>query len=370
MIKTFRYRLYPTNAQERILEQQFAICCELYNAALQERRDAWKYQRKPISYIDQTKQLTHIKPLREDVAGVSANVLENVLKRVQLAFEGFFRRVEKGPNAGYPRFRSARRYDSLTFRQIGNAIHGNRLRLSKIGKIRIKLHRPLEGAVKTLTVKREAGRWLASFVVECEVKPLPACRTTTGIDVGITTFATFSDGSTIENPRYYEVAQKRLRVAARKVTRRRKGSKRRRKAVMVLQRACVHVRNQRTDFHHKLSRVIVNSFGLIAVEDLNVKGLAQSSLSKQINDAGWSNFINKLCAKAEEAARIVVKVNPSGTSQICTCGARVEKTLTQRWHECSACGLSAPRDHVSAQIILARGLRVQALTSPVAECVA
>ena len=370
VIKTYKYRIYPTKRQRETLNQHLAVCAELYNSALQERRDAWALERKSISYFDQSAQMAEIRVVREDVAAVNAQALENVLKRVHLAFGAFFRRIKNGEKPGYPRFRSRQRYGSLTFRQNGYALTGNKLRLSRVGMVRVRLHRAITGAIKTLTVKREAGHWFALFAVECEPEPLPESNQAIGIDVGITAFATFSNGSAVENPRYYEKAQGQLRIAARRVARRQRKSNRRQKAIVLLQRAYSRVCAQRSDFHHKLSRAVVNNFGLIAVENLNVRGLARMRLAKQVHDAGWSSFINKLCAKAEEAARIVVKVNPSGTSQTCICGARVPKTLSQRWHECSACGLSAPRDHVSAQIILERGLRFQASTSPVVECVA
>lgn len=370
MIKTFRYRIYPTKRQEQTLSNQLAICSELYNAALQERRDAWVVQRKRISYFDQTLQLAQIKPLREDVAEINGNVLENVLKRVHLAFDGFFRRVKNGKKAGYPRFRSARRYDSMTFRQIGHALQGDKLRLSKVGNVRIKLHRPPEGSIKTLTIKREAGRWFALFAVEVDVKPLPFCPNAVGIDVGLSSFATLSTGERIQNPRWFRSAQSKLRRLQRRVARRKKGSNGRRKAVLLLQRFHNHVRDQRRDFQHKESRKIVNQNGLIAVEDLNVKGLASGILAKSVNDAGWSNFLFMLAYKAEDAGRVFVKVNPSGTSQMCVCGAEVRKTLAVREHRCTSCGLVGDRDHISAHLILARSVPSGVNVGDLMPCVA
>ncbi|MBI3329674.1 MAG: transposase, partial [Nitrospinae bacterium] len=177
-------------------------------------------------------------------------------------------------------------------------------------------------------------------------------------------FATLSDGTRIENPRYFKTAQARLRRAQRKVARRKGGSHRRRKAVRALQRAHLHIRNQRRDFHHKVARQIVNRFGLIAVEDLNIKGLAAGMLAKAVHDVGWGLFLAILLAKAAEAVRIGVKVYAPGTSQECPCGAPVPKRLGDRWHCCLACGLSIPRDHASALCIKARGHRVYASTWP------
>lgn len=370
--KTFRYRIYPTKRQEQTLNEHLAICCELYNAGLQERRDAWNRERKSISWFDQNLQLAAIKTVREDVAKVNANVLEDALRRVDLTFKAFFQRVREGRNPGYPRFRSARRYDSMTFRQIGKALNGNRLRISKIGDVKIKVHRPVNGRIRTLKIKREAGRWFALLVVECEARSLPFCAAAIGIDVGLSSFATLSDGTAVANPRWFRTAQAKLRRLQRRVARRKKGSNRRRKEVLLLQRFHNHIRDQRRDFHHKESRKIVNQNGLIAVEDLNIKGLASGMLAKSVNDAGWSNFLFMLAYKAESAGRVFVKVDPRGTSQTCICGAEVRKALKDRWHLCLNCGLSADRDHVSAQVILSRasgspsGANVGALMSRVA----
>lgn len=368
-IKSYKYRIYPSKRQTRTLSDQLAICCELYNAALQERRDAWRLERKSISCFDQIYQLPEIRVERVDVEAVNSNVLEDVLARVDKTFKAFFRRVKAGEKAGYPRFRSFRRYDSMTFRQIGNALNGKKLRVSKVGHVRIKLHRPIEGTIKTMTIKREAGRWFAFFACEVELQPLPFNPNTVGVDVGLNSFAVLSTGEAIGNPRHYRHAERALRVAQRRVARRKRGSNRRRKALLVLQRIHAHVRNQRADFHHRLSRRLVNENGLIAVEDLNVKGLARGMLAKSVNDAGWAQFLNMIAYKAESAGRVFVRVSPAGTSQTCICGAEVRKTLKDRAHVCLNCGLVADRDHVSAQIILGRAERLQALTSPVAECV-
>lgn len=354
MVKSFKYRIYPTRRQTQTLNNQLAVCAELYNAALQERRDAWRLNRKFITRFDQIYQLPAIRAVREDVGSVSSYALDEAITRVDRAFKAFFRRVKAGQQAGYPRFRSARRYDSLTFRQIGNALIDRKLRVPKVGEVRIKLSRPIEGRIKTLTIKREAERWFAVFACEVDPRPLPFNPNVIGVDVGLVCFATLSTGEAIENPRHYRDAERKLRVAQRRVARRKKGSNRRSKAALILQRVHAHVYAQRADFHHKLSRRLVNENGLIAVEDLNVKGLARTRLAKSVHDAGWSSFVSKLCAKAEEAARVVVKVDPRGTSQTCICGAEARKTLSQRWHLCLSCGLSANRDHVSAQIILSR----------------
>jgi putative transposase len=374
--RTFKYRLYPTAPQAEFLTGQLKDACDLYNAAKQQRDDAWKTRRKSLSYLDQAAEL---KAMRGDGCVTLANFscCQDVLHRVDKAYKAFFARVQRGDKPGFPRYRSFRRYDSITFpnyqKYDGSRLMPNgKLRIQGAGHVKIKLHRPVEGTIKTVTIKRSAGRWFACFSVEREAKPLPPSAAETGIDVGLNSFAVLADGTEIPNPRRYRKGQAKLRCAQRKVARRKKGGHRRRKAVQLLQRAHAHVRNQRADFHHKESRELVNEYGLIAVEDLNVKALASSMLAKSIHDAGWSQFIDMLAYKAEDADRRVVKVDPRGTSQTCLCGARVAKTLHDRWHFCPACGLSASRDHVSAQVILARarngpsGANVEVVNSCVA----
>lgn len=367
--KTFRFRLYPTAVQGAVLDGQLRLCCELYNAALQERRDAWRLSRVSIGFARQSAQLPAIKVDRPDVAGVYSQVLQDVLHRVDKAFGAFFGRVRRGDKPGFPRFRAARRFDSLTYPQRGFAVNGRHLVVSKIGAIKIKLHRAVVGTVKTLTVKREAGKWFACFSVVVEPDPLPASAESIGVDVGLTHFATLSDGTAFANPRHARQAEARMRRVQRKIARRRRGSAGRREAVRLFQVAQAHVRHQRADMQHKLARTLVNRFGLIAVEDLNMKGLAAGLLAKSVHDASWSSFVDKLAYKAEHAGRMLVKVDPRGTSQHCTCGAHVPKTLSQRWHQCVECGLSAARDHVAAQLILWRGLRLQESTWATTPCV-
>src|SRR5215210_4775160 len=175
MRKAFKYRLFPTRAQVAKLGATLDVCRELYNASLQERRDAYRLERKSVRYVEQASQLPKIKKVREDVASVHSQVLQDVLKRVEKAFAGFFRRVKTKQKAGFPRFRSHKRYDSFTYAQSGFVLKDGKLRLSKIGDVKIKLHRPIEGKVKTLTVTRSAtGKWYACFSVEVEAQPLPA----------------------------------------------------------------------------------------------------------------------------------------------------------------------------------------------------
>ncbi len=369
--KTYKYRLYPTDKQVALLSEQLAEACRLYNAALQERRDAWRINRERVSYYTQANQLKEIRA-SGDLALANCQTCQDVLMRVDRALVGFFNRVKRGEKAGFPRFRSYTRFDSYTFPTYGNGcklLACGKLRLQGVGTVKVKLHRSVVGKIKTVTVKREGARWYVCFVAECEPSVLPSCTQSVGVDVGISAFATLSNGLKIENPRHYNASQARLRRAQRKVSRRKKGSSSRRKAVQLLRRINAHIKNQRADFHHKVSRRLVNNFGFIVVEDLNVQGMASGMLAKPVNDAGWSAFITKLAYKAAEAGRELMRVDPRGTSQRCVCGASVPKTLKQRWHECTSCGLSVDRDHASALEILRLGLSLSDLTYSVTSSV-
>jgi putative transposase len=364
---TFRYRMYPTRTQADSLDGQLREGCRLYNGGLQERRDAWRLNRKSINYYTQANQLKEIRAAG-DLALANFSACQDVLRRVDKTFKAFFARVKRKATAGFPRFKSHRRFDSITFPSYGDGcrlLDSGKMRVQGVGLIKVKLHRPVDGKIKTVTVKRECGKWYACFSVECKARPLPEVSTSVGIDVGLTHFATLSDGSEIKNPRWYRRAQASLRVAQRKVARRKKGSHSRRKAVQLLQRAHAHVRSQRADFHHKVSERVVANFGTIAVEDLNVKGLARGFLAKSVADAGWGMFIDKIAYKAESAGRNFFRVNPSGTTQRCSgCGALVPKGLSQRVHSCS-CGLQLGRDHNAAINIQGLGLSLQSVTCPV-----
>jgi putative transposase len=233
--KTWRFRLYPTAPQRARLEWDLRLCCELYNAAVQERREAWRTARVSIGFREQSAQLPAIKAERPDVGAVYSQVLQDVLHRVDRAFGGFFARVRRGDRPGFPRFRSAHRFDSLTYPQLGFRVADRHLHVSKVGAVKIKLHRPIEGRIKTLTIKREAGQWFACFSGVVEPRPLPPSTESIGLDVGLTHFATLSDGTAIANPRHARRAERQLRRAQRRIARRRKGSARRREAVRLFQ---------------------------------------------------------------------------------------------------------------------------------------
>ena len=265
MRKTFKYRLFTTRLESELLDRQLGEACRLYNAALQERRDAWK-QRVSIHYNTQANQLKEIRAAG-DLGLANFSCCQDILRRVNKTFAAFFRRVKRGEKAGYPRFKSRRRFKSITFPSYGDGIKLNdhMLRIQGIGEVEVKLHRPVGGKIKTVSVKRECGKWYACFSVECDPKPLPVNSKEIGIDVGLEKFATMSDHRSVPNPRWYGKGEAKLRRAQRKVDRRKKGSNRRRKAVQLLQKMHQRIKNQRNEFQHKFTFWLVQNFGLIGV---------------------------------------------------------------------------------------------------------
>jgi putative transposase len=355
--RTFKYRLRPNCLQKERLATTLQICRQLYNDALRERREAWKICRQSVTFKMQSDQLPACKEADPSLKSVYSQVLQDVLHRVDKTYQAFFRRGH-----GFPRFKGKGWFDSFTYPQLGFSIHDQQLSLAKIGNIKIKLHRPLEGTIKTVTLKSENDKWYVCFSCVVNSQPLPPCQDVLGIDVGLESFATTSDGEVIDNPRWFRAAQKQLRRKQRHMARCKKDTHIWRKASQQVALLYKHIFNQRNDFQHKLTRELVNQYGVIAVEDLNIKGLAGGRLAKSVLDAAWSAFMAKLAYKAASAGRVLMKVDPRETSQQCPCGNPVPKELSQRTHSCRVCGLETTRDHAAALEILRRGLRLASAT--------
>jgi putative transposase len=354
--KTFKYKLKPTPQQERAMAFVLRRCRELYNAALQERRDAWAKCGVGVTAAGQSAQLPDIKEVRPEYCDIHSQVLQDVLTRLDRAFHAFFRRVKNGETPGYPRFQGANRYNSFTYKQFGNGttLDNGFLVLSKIGRIAMRWSRPIEGTPKTVTVSREADGWYVCFsCADVPVQPLPAAGEETGIDLGLEAFATLSNGERIFHPGWYRKAERALKMAQRRVSRRKKGSVRRRKAVQLLAKANLKVKRQRQDFHHKTALALVLRNDTIYREDLQIVNMVKNHhLAKSVGDAGWGQFLSILSFKAACAGRSVVAVPPAYTSQACSgCGVMVQKSLSVRWHSCPECGTSLHRDVNAARNI-------------------
>jgi len=354
MLKTYKYKLYPTKAQRQTMHETTFLCSLIYNQCLSQRKEAWEKEKKSITCYDQIKQLPDMREKDIRYQSVHSQVLQDTVSRVDKSFQNFFRRVKAGEKAGYPRFKSARRYDSFTYPQSGFKLNGKKLSLSKIGDVKIKLHRPIEGKIKTLIIRRQADGWFACFSCEVEENPLPFTGKSVGVDVGLENFAITSDGEFFPPIKDLRKSEKKIKRAQREVSRRKK-SKRRKRAVWRLKRAHLRVANKRRDTHHKVARKLVDKYDTIAIENLSIDNMIKNHhLAKSISDAGWYSFSLILMSKAEEAGRQVVKVDPKFTSQVCSgCRAIVKKELSERWHSCE-CGCELHRDVNAAINILTK----------------
>lgn len=361
MRKMLQYRIFPNKKQEEALEATLEECRWLYNHLLEKRRDAWEQEGTSLSLYQQQETFSILKQEHPSLKGVHSQVLQNVAVRIDLAMKAFFRRCKVGEKPGYPRFRGKGRYDSFTFPQSGFRItHDNRVYLSKIGSIKMVYHRLIKGKGKTLTIhKSSTGKWYASFSCEIEPEHLPENTHAVGIDVGLKTFATLSDGGAIENPRFFRTEEKALANVQRKHSKLDKGTPERRKHRKVVARVHERIKWRRQNFTHQQSRNVVNQFGIICVEDLSVNRMIHTHcLAKSIADASWSAFFAQLSAKAEEAGRQFVKVNPAYTSQTCShCGHRQKMPLSERLFDCPCCHTHLDRDLNAALNMCALGLQ-------------
>ncbi len=362
--RVYTYKLRPNRQQREKLATTLELCRNLYNCALEQRR------MHHISVYEQKQQLVELKEAFPEYRTIHAHIVQNVIFRLDHSFQNFFRRAKKGEKPGFPRFKSRDRYDSFEFNNTGFSLEGNYLRISKIGKVRLRLSRPVKGEMKQCRILRRVDGWFAQFVVEIEGQPLSANNDAVGIDLGIENFAALSNGEFIENPTFYKKAQQELCRTQRRVARRKRNSHRRQKAVVLLRKVHQRTANKRLNFLHQESRKLVNRFGLVAFENLNNQGLSRGFLAKQVSDAGWSTFLRLLSYKAEEAGRVAVGVNCSYTSQTCPmCGRISEKPLEERLHRCD-CGFIAHRDTAAALVILGRAAPLGANVEAVSSCVA
>lgn len=364
MRRAYKFRAYPTARQETRAYRLLVDHCDLYNAALQERRDAYRHTKTKINYGDQSAQLKDIR--RDDPDGQGRHSFtsqQQTLRRLHTVFVAFYKRAQNG-GAGYPRFKPRSRFDQVMFvagdgskweHATGKWAYAT---LRSVGGIKVKQHRRVHGRVKTLQLKREHRRWYIVVVTESEPEPAPAAGREVGIDMGVVRFFTTSDGEIVDNPTFLKHGEDRIAELQRRKARCKRGSENERRTKQALAKEWRKVRNQRRDFHHQRARRLVDTCDVIAVEKLNVAGMtrraqprpdgnggylpngaaAKTGLNKSILDAGWSQFMGILAAKAEEAERRVVVVNPAYTSIDChRCGARCTRPV-QDTVICPRCG--------------------------------
>ena len=359
-------RLKTTKRQSQTLAALLAQLCELYNMALEQRRNAYRECGVTVTAYDQMRQLTVLRAELAEYADLPVAIQRDSLRRAQHAFNAFFRRVKSGQTPGYPRFRSVSRYDSFTVNaERSRFTEDGKLKIDSLGHFRVKTRCDIRGELKALRIKRCGQHWTAQAV--CDIGPVPekvAVRSAVGIDLGLTTLATLSDGTEIENPRWTKQEEDRLAGANRSLASKKRGSNNRAKACEALRRCHQRIHGLRHSYLHEASRYLVGSYDLIAYEGLKIIQMARGRFAKSIMDAAWGELIHQLKYKAESAGTYAVAVNPRGTTQRCSgCGEIVPKGLSQRQHNCPKCGLSLGRDHNAALNVLNRGVRSVAIAA-------
>lgn len=348
----FRYRIYPSQKQIIKLNKSISDCCSVYNKLLEAKVNAYKTDKTNLSQFDMNK-------LTKDFdVPVHSQVKQNISKRINDAFQHFFRRVkEKKGKVGFPRFKTLNRYKSITFPQSGfKFVSDKRLFVSKVGSIPIVLHRVPKGKLKTFTIKRTALGWFAIFsCADVPIEKIEIEDNHIGIDVGIESFAVLSNGTKIENPKFLIKSEKKLARLQRRLSRKKKGSANRRKARFKVARLHQRIFNQRQDFLHKTSFSLIKQFKIISVEKLQIKNMVKNHyLARSINDASWGCFVQMLSYKVEKTGGQLVKVNPKNTSRTCSkCGNTQDMPLANREFKCLSCGFVCHRD-LNASINLDR----------------
>ncbi|GAH26310.1 unnamed protein product [marine sediment metagenome] len=361
MKKSFKYYIKGNREIVQKASRTLELCRILYNLCLEQRKFAWDNYRKSISRYDQIKELPSLKKFFPEFKEVPSQTLQEVVERVDKAFQSFFSRVKKGEKPGYPRFKSFNRYHSFTLKQAGWEYVDKKLKIKKIGNFKIFLSRPIEGEIKTVTIRKTlSNRWYVTFSCDkVASKPLPKTSESIGIDVGCLSFLTTSTGEKINNPRFFQRAQKSLTQKQRSFSHRKKGSSRRNKMRIMVAKAHEKIFNQRRDFHFKIARKLLQANDTIYIENMN-HFKSFRALNRSMRDVAWFNFFNILLFKAEEAEKEVVKVPARNTSQMCSsCGKTVQKDLSCRVHSCPFCGLIIDRDTNAARNVLRLGQSLQ-----------
>ena len=359
VLRAIKFRLYPNSAQSQRLTDYIDSSRIIFNKALEQRIHAVKSNGKGIDYPNQQKQLT-LQRRTEDM-DIPVDIQRDGLRRVDVAFKNFFRRCKEGAKRkGFPRFKSANRYNSFTAGNAADFAKDGRVKIPGIKRsIRCRGMQPITAKQKRLTIVRRAGKWFGRILVDDEQQSpeKKQIKSSIGIDMGLNSFLTTSDGEKIDCPKHYRRLSHRLRRAQRLVSRRKKGSKRRGRAILSLQRIHAKIADCRDDFTHKLSKQLVGQYDFIAAEKLNIKGMVRSNLAKSILDAAWGQFLFRVSYKAENAGKTFDQGNPNGTTINCSgCGEPVPKSLSERTHRCK-CGLVLDRDVNAARNVLFRALK-------------
>jgi putative transposase len=358
LLSAYRYRLYPSSVQEMRLKRSLHALCELYNTLRAEKIQQYQQHRKSLSRTELRSLALQIRRNNPKLRQVYSQAEQNVADRVAVAFKNYFE-----GRARFPRTKQFKDYRSFTYPQSGFKLENGRLFISKIGKVRIFLHRPLQGAVRRLTIKDAAGEWYAILVTKRTAPLKPDINHVAngkfrGGDLGLDRFVTLDNAESVEYPKFLRVAEEKIKHLQRQLARKRKGSKRRRVLALQLARLHLHVARQREDWQNKLVNAIFKEADVLVLEKLNVAGMLRNHhLAKAISDSSWSKFALKCMRKADMLGKHVLFIDPYGTSQFChQCLTWVPKTLADREHRCPNCEARLPRDLNSALLIRKLGI--------------
>lgn len=364
--KVYEFKLRTNKAFIASADNVLWRCRQLYNACLEQRISSYLYTGKSPNWIEQCRQLTELRADDSDHAGVPRDIQTNVVKRVQKAYDAFFRRCKSGQTPGFPRFKGRDRYNSFEYavdQRKRFPLSGDKLTIWGIGTVRVRLSRELPGhsKIKVLRVLKRVDGWYAQLVCEV-VKPIPLPKTgrAVGVDVGLSTFAALSTGDLIDNPRTLRANEERLASAGKVVSRRKRNGKRRAKARDLLAKHHLRVARARKHFHYQIANRLVREFDEIHVEQLSIAGMVQNHrLAKAIADVAWGNFFLIVANKAAEAGRLFIKKNARYTSQTCSlCDHRQKMPLAIRAFVCGNCGHTQDRDtNASVNILRAEKAR-------------
>lgn len=365
MRKTFLYRARINREAEANCNQWIELCRTLYNLALEQRIYAYRQQKKAVSAYAQMAQLPEFKREFPEFKTVGSQVLQDVLARLDKAYKAFFRRCKQNNGkAGFPRFRGRDSYNSFTLKQAGWKRDGRYLYVKGLGRFKLFFSRPIEGVIKTITIsRRPSGKWFVAFSCDkAPINPLPKTGGSVGIDVGCESFLTDSNGDKVENPRWLDKSQSLLEFRQQTLSRKTRGSSRRRKARVQVARLHEKIANQRRDFHFKTALKLVRENDAICIEKMNGWSTDWRKLNRSMRDVAWFGFFSILKAKATEAAREIVEVPARNTSRTCSgCGYVQDMPLEQREFRCLACSLVLHRDHNAALNIFRAGQALRAI---------
>ncbi len=379
MRTSYQYRIKPNKKQREIIDNTLDMLRCQYNYQLAQRFNWYEQNRCSIdrcplvcylpdlkdkpNYYNQKASLTQLKKDRPWYKTIHSQVLQEIPKKVEIAFDRWLKDDCNGKKSGRPRFKGVGQYKTFTYPQFkGHHFVGDKITLSKIGDVKVIIHRPIPDGftIKTVSVTKKADGYYVTLSLDDKsvptIKPDFNAENIVGIDVGLIDFYVASDNTRIAAPKHLRKAERKLKSAQRKVSRKKKGSNRRKKAIKKLGRQHKKVADTRKNFHFNTAKKLLNKYDVVAVEKLNIKGLAKTRLAKSIHDAGWGQFLSILKNKAENAGLSVIEVSPNGTSQECSnCGHKVKKSLSQRTHNCPVCHTSLCRDLNAAINIRKRG---------------